>query len=68
MTVADNLILHIADDGVGLPEGFDEKRDAGPGLRLVRGLVESVGGRLTLNSDPLGLGFSIELPDTLQQH
>jgi len=68
MTVAGNLILHIADDGVGLPEGFDEKRDAGPGLRLVRGLVESVGGRLTLNSDPLGLGFSIELPDTRQRH
>ena len=67
MTVGDNLIVHIADDGVGLPEGFDEKRDAGPGLRLVRGLVESVGGRLVLNSDPLGLRFSIELPGTRQQ-
>ena len=67
MTVAGNLILCIADDGVGLPEGFDEKRDAGPGLRLVRGLVESTGGRLALNSDPLGLRFTIELPGALQQ-
>ena len=56
------LVLHIADDGVGLPEDFDEPRDAGRGLKLVRGLVESAGGRLTMTSDPLGLSFSIELP------
>ena len=36
--------LQIADDGVGFPEGFDEWRDAGIGLRLVRTLVESAGG------------------------
>jgi two-component sensor histidine kinase len=67
MEVSGDLILHIADDGVGLPEGFDEKRDAGPGLRLVRGLVENAGGRLTLHSDPLGLTFSIELPGSRQR-
>jgi two-component sensor histidine kinase len=54
--------LQIADDGVGFPEGFDEWRDAGLGLRLVRSLVESAGGHLTTNSDPLGLTFSIQLP------
>ncbi len=58
------LHLQIADDGVGLPENFDEERDAGHGLRLVRGLVESAGGRLAMKSDPLGLSFSIELPAT----
>jgi two-component sensor histidine kinase len=57
-----DLLLHVADDGVGLPENFDEERDAGHGLRLVRGLVEYAGGRLTLKSDPLGLSLSIELP------
>jgi len=67
MTVAGSLNLRIADDGVGLPEGFDEKRDAGPGLRLVRGLVESAGGSLALNSDPLGLRYSIELPGIRHQ-
>ena len=61
-TPAGKLILHFADDGVGLPEGFDEARDAGPGLRLVRKLVESTGGRLTMKSNPLGLRFTIELP------
>jgi signal transduction histidine kinase len=39
-----------------------EWRDAGLGLRLVRSLVESAGGHLTTNSDPLGLTFSIQLP------
>jgi len=54
--------LQIADDGVGFPEGFDEWRDAGIGLRLVRTLVESANGSLAIKSDPLGLTFSIELP------
>jgi two-component sensor histidine kinase len=60
-----DLFLHIADDGVGLPEDFDEEINAGSGLRLVRGLVESAGGRLTMTSDPLGLSFSIELPGAI---
>jgi two-component sensor histidine kinase len=56
--------LQIADDGVGFPEGFDEWRDAGLGLKLVRSLVESAGGSLAIKSDPLGLTFSIELQPT----
>jgi two-component sensor histidine kinase len=56
------VALQIADDGVGLPEDFDESRDAGVGLKLLRSLVENSGGRLETNSDALGLSFSIELP------
>jgi two-component sensor histidine kinase len=56
-----SIELLITDDGVGFPEGFVEERDAGLGLRLVRSLVESVGGRLDIRSDPLGLVFSIHL-------
>ena len=56
------LHLEIADDGVGFPEGFDEWRDAGIGLRLVRTLVEGAGGSLAMKSEPLGLTFSITLP------
>ena len=62
MTPSGGLVPHIADDGVGLPEDFDEARDAGRGLKLVRGLVESAGGRLKMKSDQLGLSFSIEPP------
>jgi len=54
--------LKVADDGVGFPEGFDEWRDSGIGLRLVRTLVESAGGNVAIKSDPLGLTFLITLP------
>jgi len=61
-TPAGGVVLQIADDGVGFPEGFDDVRDAGVGLKLVRALVENAGGRLATRSDALGLTFSIELP------
>ena len=56
------VALSISDDGVGLPEGFVELRHAGVGLKLVRSLVESVGGRLAISSSELGLTFRIDLP------
>ena len=56
------IALGISDDGVGLPEGFVEARDAGVGLKLVRSLIESVGGRFAVSSSALGLAFEIDLP------
>jgi len=53
--------LRIADDGVGFPDGFVEAQDAGVGLKLVRSLVESVGGRLDIKSDTQGVVFLIHL-------
>jgi len=62
-TAADGTVaLSIADDGVGLPENFVESRDVGVGLNLVRSLMESIGGRLTMSWNALGLRFDIELP------
>ena len=56
-----SLVLEIADDGVGLPEGFDESRDSGMGMRLIRKLVERMGGILDVLSDDLGLTYRIIL-------
>jgi len=66
-TPSGGVQLEIADDGVGFPEGFDEWRDAGIGLKLVRTLVEGSGGCVSMKSDLLGLTFSIGLPPTRLQ-
>lgn len=54
--------LMIADDGVGLPEGAKDSPPEGKGLVLIRKLVESLAGRVEINSTELGLMFSIVLP------
>ena len=56
------VVVSISDDGVGLPEDFVKSRHAGVGLKLVRSLVESVGGRIAMSSSELGLTFRIDLP------
>lgn len=56
------MTLTVSDDGVGLPEGFDVERDGGTGLKLVRVLVQSAGGRVDIHSGDLGLTFAIDLP------
>jgi two-component sensor histidine kinase len=57
-----SLALEISDDGVGLPEGFDERRDSGMGMKLIRRLAERIGGALDIESDDLGLTYRITLP------
>lgn len=43
--------LHVSDDGVGLPEGFDPGRAASLGMRLVVALAQQLGAHLTIESD-----------------
>ena len=54
------IVLVIADNGVGLPENFDETRDGGTGLRLVRSLCKSIGASLELSGP--GLIHRLVLP------
>lgn len=56
------IMVEIADDGVGLPEGFDEARDGGLGLKLIRTLATRIDAALQMESNELGLSYRLELP------
>ena len=52
---ADALVVVVADDGVGLPAGFDLVGNAGLGLQIVRTLVEGeLGGELMVRAPGTG--------------
>ncbi|MGN6514269.1 MAG: sensor histidine kinase [Rhizomicrobium sp.] len=57
------MYIEVADDGVGLPENFNEKRDGGVGLKLIRGLTKQIGAALKVESSSLGLSFRVTLPE-----
>ena len=49
----DRLTVAVADDGAGLPAGFDPAADGGLGLQIVRTLVEGeLGGTLRRRAGP----------------
>jgi two-component sensor histidine kinase len=50
--------LSIADDGVGLPEGYQPGRSRSLGMKLLHGFSRQLGGKLTISSVP---GLSISL-------
>jgi two-component sensor histidine kinase len=56
------LALSIADDGVGLPEGFDPEKASGLGMRLARSLVKQFGGELNWATGRSGTAFTFHLP------
>ncbi len=55
MRGAERLTVTVADNGVGLPEGFDLEATTSLGLQIVRTLVVSeLGGRLRIVPRPDG--------------
>ncbi len=61
--------LRVADGGPGLPSGFDLARTEGLGLRIVRGLVSQLQGRLDWGQGPDGEGaaFTVTAPRTNEE-
>lgn len=57
----DGFILRVADDGPGLPQGFDPLQGPSLGMRLVTGLADQLGGTLSWTSDN-GAAFTLHLP------
>ncbi|MBE7323595.1 histidine kinase N-terminal domain-containing protein [Nocardioides sp. Y6] len=59
------LQVSVADNGVGLPEGFDAVGSTNLGLSIVRTLVESeLGGHLAIGRNPSGRGtlVTVDVP------
>jgi two-component sensor histidine kinase len=56
------LVVEIADDGIGLPEGFDEEIDGGTGFQIIRALAKNANADLAVKSDGLGLSFRVMVP------
>ncbi|MCW5899757.1 MAG: PAS domain S-box protein [Flavobacteriales bacterium] len=46
------VMVRIADDGQGLPQGFDPRRDGNLGLELVHTLVEQLEGDIRMSGGP----------------
>ncbi|MGZ3364100.1 MAG: sensor histidine kinase [Caulobacteraceae bacterium] len=59
---ADDLQLEVIDSGGGFPADFDPQTDGGFGFRLVRGLGQKLGARISFVSTTGGVHFSLTLP------
>lgn len=59
--VGGQIILVVADNGVGIPEAVDLQTTASLGLRIVRNLVDQMKGKIVLNRDSGSL-FQISFP------
>jgi PAS domain S-box-containing protein len=56
----DRIIIRIADDGIGLPGGFDPAHSTGMGMRIVLALVGQLRARFDVESSPAGTCFTID--------
>jgi len=56
------LVIEVADDGVGLPEGFDPHRSESTGVALMGALANQLSARLSFEQRPIGLSVRLELP------
>jgi two-component sensor histidine kinase len=57
------LELVVADDGPGLPEGFDPLQSKGLGMRLIVSLVRQLDGTFEAGNAGEGARFVVRCPD-----
>ncbi|MGV8119456.1 MAG: sensor histidine kinase, partial [Candidatus Xenobiia bacterium LiM19] len=62
-----DIILTFADDGVGLPSGFDIRKDSSTGLRTVYELVEQQMKGEIICEQADGLAYTIHFKDSLYE-
>lgn len=54
--------LSVRDDGAGLPAGFDPNAEKGLGMRIIRLLMQQLGGSLAFKEHGKGAEFIVTLP------
>ncbi|CAM4418634.1 Two-component sensor histidine kinase, contains HisKA and HATPase domains [Pedobacter westerhofensis] len=57
----DHLLLKIADNGIGLPEGFDTNENNSLGLDLMQGLAKQLNGSFHIENDN-GVHITVRFP------
>jgi two-component sensor histidine kinase len=57
-----SLIVEVADDGIGLPDGFDPGADGGIGSTTIALLAKGMNAQLVYDSGPIGMSVRLTLP------
>lgn len=60
-TDAQNIMLEVRDNGIGLPDNFDWRNSASMGIRLVKGLAKQINATLNIKNEQgvcVQIGFS----------
>ncbi|MFM9862291.1 MAG: sensor histidine kinase [Micropepsaceae bacterium] len=60
----DHIVLIVADDGIGLPEGFDRQESKSLGMRMVRAFAAQLGAALSVRDRQPGCEFMLVAPLT----
>lgn len=62
----ETIELYVADNGVGMPPGFDFRVNGGLGTQIILGIVEhQLGGQITFETNRGGVGCLIHFKDQL---
>lgn len=56
------MTVWVADDGVGLPEGFDPERNGGLGIQTLHLIAQDLGAQLSFEDSALGLTVRLRAP------
>jgi two-component sensor histidine kinase len=56
-----HLTIEVADDGVGMPEGFDPMKHGHLGFKLIRSLADQLAAEITFHHDALGLSVALQI-------